>query len=139
MGELTNIKTIVQSVAKNTATDAAKAVGKTAPASTTATSVEPKIKRSEFFTGAIVRGNENSLGQAPRHEYINEFIDFWTGDYRAKAKCLCFLAIAFLTFNIMAPFALFCVALAAKYWDLAMWNRNISRFNGHFRTVIYGL
>ncbi|MDP3742151.1 MAG: hypothetical protein Q8R15_02440 [Candidatus Micrarchaeota archaeon] len=91
-----------------------------------------------FFTGAISRGSENVLGQATRAEYINEFIDFWTGDYRAKAKCLAFLALAVVTWNWFAPFALFSVALAAKYWDLAMWNRNISRFNGHFRTVIYG-
>ena len=98
---------------------------------------EPKIKRSEFYTGAIVRGSENSLGQATRAEYINEFIEFWTLDYRSKAKCLSFLAIALLTFNVLAPFALFCVALAAKYWDMAMWNRNISRFNGNFRTIIF--
>ena len=90
------------------------------------------------YTGALTRGSENSLGQATRREYVNEFIDFWKDDYRAKAKCLCFLAVAFLTFNILAPFSLFCVALAAKYWDLAMWNRNIARFNGHFRTIMYG-
>lgn len=123
-----NIKDVVKGVVQRT-------VAPIAPAK----HVEPKVKTSEFFTGAIVRGKENSLGQATRAEYINEFIDFWTGDYRAKSKCLCFIAIAILTFNIITPFALFCVALAAKYWDLAMWNRNISRFNGHFRTIIYGL
>ncbi|MBI4406364.1 hypothetical protein HY571_00435 [Candidatus Micrarchaeota archaeon] len=99
---------------------------------------EPVRKTSDFFTGAIASGHENSLGQATRKEYINEFIDFWKDDYRAKAKCIIFLAIAVLTFNIFTPFSLFMVALAAKYWDLALWCRNISRFNGHFRTIIYG-
>ncbi len=99
---------------------------------------EETIKTSEFYTGALTRGNENVLGQCTRKEFINEFIDFWKDDYRAKAKCICFLAIAALTFNIMAPFSLFCIALAAKYWDWAMWCRNIARFNGNFRTIIYG-
>ena len=134
MAQLTNIGTTLKSIAESTVVDGKKTAGVATPAV-----AEPKVKKSEFFTGAIVRGSENSLGQAPRHEYINEFIDFWTGDYRAKAKFICFGAIAILTFNIIAPFSLLCVALAAKYWDLAMWNRNISRFNGHFRTIIYGL
>ena len=99
---------------------------------------QPKVNSNEFYTGALSRGNENVLGQCTRKEYINEFIDFWRDDYRAKAKCLCFLAVAFLTFNIVAPFALFCVALAAKYWDHAMWCRNIARFDGNFRTISYG-
>ncbi len=99
---------------------------------------EPVIKASEFYTGAISRGHENVLGQATRKEYVNEFIDFWKDDYRDKIKCACFLAIAFFTFNVLTPFSLFCVALAAKYWDLSMWNRNIARFNGHFRTIIFG-
>ncbi|MFH1246923.1 MAG: hypothetical protein V1644_00950 [Candidatus Micrarchaeota archaeon] len=98
----------------------------------------PKVNTNEFYTGAISRGNENVLGNATRAEYINEFIDFWTNDYRAKAKCLAFIAIAILTWSWFAPFSLFSVALASKYWDMAMWNRDISRFNGHFRTVIYG-
>lgn len=125
---LTSIKDVTKGLVQRTVTTALPAK----PA-------EPKVKTSEFYTGAISRGSENSLGQATRAEYINEFIDFWTNDYRGKAKCLCFIAIAVLTFNWFAPFALFNVALAAKYWDMAMWNRNIARFNGHFRTVIYGM
>ena len=97
---------------------------------------EEIIKKSEFYTGALARGNENVLGQCTRKVYINEFIEFWRDDYRAKAKCLAFLAIAALTFNTFPPFALFCIALAAKYWDWAMWCRNIARFNGWFRTII---
>lgn len=109
-----------------------------------ATAVKPQEKKEEvvrtqdFYTGALSRGTDNVMGQATRAEYINEFIDFWRDDYRAKAKVLCFLAIAFLTWGVFAPFSLFCVALAAKYWDHSLWCRNISRFNGNFRTISFG-
>ena len=99
---------------------------------------DPVIKRDEFYTGALSRGNENVLGQCTRKEFINEFITFWKDDYRAKIKCACLLGMAIFTFNVFAPFALFCIALAAKYWDWAMWCRNIARFNGNFRTIIVG-
>lgn len=120
--------------------DVAKgAVKRAAEPLLTKPAASPTKLPEQFFTGAISRGSENSLGQATRAEYINEFIDFWTLDYRGKAKCVAFLGLAIFTWNWFAPFALFCIALAGKYWDTAMWNRNIARFNGHFRTVIYGM
>ncbi|MFH0713500.1 MAG: hypothetical protein V1722_02875 [Candidatus Micrarchaeota archaeon] len=99
---------------------------------------EPKTKKDDFYTGVLSRGTDNVLGQCTRKVYLNEFIDFWKDDYRAKIKCACFLGVAIFTFNVFAPFSLFCVALAAKYWDHAMWCRNIARFNGNFRTAIIG-
>ncbi len=128
MVDITGVKETLKGIATNVATPLLPPIKK-----------EPIMKTSDNFTGALSRGSENVLGQATRREYVNEFIDFWKDDYRDKIKCVCFLAIAFLTFNVLTPFSLFCVALAGKYWDMAMWNRNISRFNGWFRTIIYGL
>ncbi len=126
MGQITNVKTAVKEIAKIVAPPIL-------PKEET-----PVLKTDQYFAGAIVQGKEHSLGQCIRKDYLNEFIDFWKDDYRAKIKCVVFLAIAFLSWNIFAPFSLFMVALASRYWDHAMWCRNISRFNGNFRTIIYG-
>jgi len=128
MAELKGLKSTATGLLRDTIVEKIKPTAKK----------EPIVNSQEFYTGALTRGSGNVMGQTTRAEYINEFIDFWRDDYRAKAKMLVFLAIAFLSWNIFSPFSLFCVALAAKYWDHALWCRNISRFNGNFRTIMFG-
>lgn len=90
---------------------------------------------STYSTGMITKADKQIFGQMTRSEYLNEFIELWREDYVAKARCVCFLAAAVVSWSAFAPFSLLCIALAAKWWDWALWNRNISRFNGIYRNV----
>ncbi len=96
---------------------------------------EAKAQKQVMSTGVLTQASKQVFGQMIRADYLNEFIELWREDYVAKARCACFLAAAVVSWNALPPFSLLCVALAAKYWDWATWNRNIPRFNGAFRNV----
>ena len=91
---------------------------------------------NQFTTGMITSANKQIFGQMTRGDYLNEYIELWREDYVAKLRCVCFVAVAVISWNAFTPFSLFCVALAAKYWNWAIWNRNIPRFNGLFRNIV---
>ena len=94
-----------------------------------------KAQSQVLSTGVITQASKQVFGQMVRADYLNEFIELWREDYVAKARCFCFAAAAVISWNACNPFSLLCVALAAKYWGWAIWNRNIPRFNGLFRNV----
>lgn len=96
---------------------------------------EAKVQKQVLSTGIATQANKQVFGQMTRTDYLNEFIELWREDYVAKTRCACFAAAAIVSWNALPPFSLLCVALAAKYWDWATWNRNISRYNGAFRNV----
>jgi hypothetical protein len=57
-----------------------------------------------------------------KREYLNDFIGFWKGKYKARAKSIAFIAFALICIPYLPIISLISAALAGRYWMIGFWN-----------------